>query len=164
MTFEGEVWRYLPRGAHPLDLSFLLQADGRWNRAGEYACLYTSLTRNGAIAEYDKWLGQRVGLMPRDDAERDLVTIRVRLASVCDVTDAGVRRRLGVTREAITRDTTASLELCRTIADWARARQYGAILSPSAAAGSANNLNIYIDVRPADIELAVGSHCEALNY
>ncbi len=145
-------------------MGFLLQADGRWNRAGEYACLYTALTRNGAVAEYDKWLRQRAGLARDDDAERDLVSIQVRVASVCDLTNRQVQRGLGVTRKAITSDTATSLELCRTIADWARAHRYGAILSPSAAVATARNLNIYIDARPAELELAVGQHREPLNY
>ena len=141
-----------------------MQADGRWNRAGEYACLYTSLTRDGAIAEYEKWLQQRAGLSRDDDAERDLVTIYVKLASVCDLTDPHVQRGLGVSGQTITSDTAKSLELCRTVADWARAQRYSAILSPSAALAMARNLNIYIDARPAEIELAVGAHREALNY
>jgi RES domain-containing protein len=92
------------------------------------------------------------------------VTIHVTLRSVCDLTNRNVQRGLGVSRDEITGDTAKSLELCRTIAGWARAHRYGAILSPSAALAKARNLNIYIDTRPAEIQLRSGPHREALNY
>ena len=62
-------------------------ADGRWNRAGEYGCLYTSLSREGAVAEYEKML-TRFGLAPEEDQRRDLVTVRVTVSPVLDLTTA----------------------------------------------------------------------------
>lgn len=31
-AYTGPTWRHVPAGAHPLNLQFLLQAGGRWNR------------------------------------------------------------------------------------------------------------------------------------
>jgi hypothetical protein len=52
LTFEGRVWRHVPAGAHPLDFHYLITASGRWNRRGQYGCLYTAITAEVAIAEY----------------------------------------------------------------------------------------------------------------
>lgn len=70
----------------------------------------------------------------------------------------------GLSTNVITDDTEASLELCRSIADSARANAYVAILSASAAAEGEKNLNIYIDGRAADLVLEVGKVREPLNY
>ncbi|HET7585106.1 MAG TPA: RES family NAD+ phosphorylase [Gemmatimonadaceae bacterium] len=157
------MWRYVPRNAHPLDVGFVLRADGRWNRYGEYGCLYTSLSRTGALAEYAKLL-THVGIPPADDAQRDLVTIRVHVRRVLDLCTPSILRSLNITTGDITGDNGDSLELCRTLADNARSDGYNAILSPSAAAGGEKNLNIYIDGGAQDILLALGSIREPLNY
>ena len=111
MDFEGLVWRYVPRGAHPLHVGFILLARGRWNRHDEYGCLYTSLSREGAFAEYTKEL-RRLGIEPNADQPKDLVTISVAVARVLDLAVGGRRRaraaqlrdgmtgKLGVDRDA----------------------------------------------------------------
>ena len=54
-AFAGVVWRHVPVGAVPLHLGKLFKySEGRWNRRGEFACLYTALTRVGALAELAK--------------------------------------------------------------------------------------------------------------
>ena len=141
--FDGIVWRYIPAWSYPLHAGFLLQAAGRWNRYNEYGCLYTALTRDGAIAEYAKVRGDYVGLAISDDAKRDLVTILVTVTPVLDLTDAATRERYAIDPTTLVGDEEADLETCRSIADLARAEGYRAILSPSAALAGGVNLNIY---------------------
>lgn len=56
-AFRGEVWRVTWRGRDPLRGS---AAPGRWNPEGEFDVLYTSLERDGALAE----IGYRLSLEP----------------------------------------------------------------------------------------------------
>src|SRR5215470_7645877 len=57
MPFEGEVWRVIPKGRNPLRGS---STHGRWSPNGEFEVLYTSLERDGALAE----IGYRLSLEP----------------------------------------------------------------------------------------------------
>jgi RES domain-containing protein len=163
VDFEGLVWRYVPRGAHPLHVGFILLAHGRWNRHGQYGCLYTSLSREGALAEYTKEL-RRIGIEPVADQRKDLVSLNVGVARVLDLTDARQRRHFGITLDTLTNDGDDDLESCRLVADLARLRGYGAILSPSAALAGAQNLNLYIDGRADHMRLMEGSDRSPLNY
>ena len=134
----------VPAEAVGLHAGFILKAHGRWNRAGVYGCLYTALTREGALAELARY-ARRAGLRPDRLPARDLVSIRVRVEPVLDLTSRGVRRKLGATLAALTGDGEEDLEACRSLADFARQQGYCAILSPSAALRGAANLNLYID-------------------
>jgi RES domain-containing protein len=163
MTFDGVVWRYVPAGSQPLHVGYILLASGRWNRQGEYGCLYTSLTQQGAEAEYRKALS-RAELTAEMDQEQDVVSIVVRVARVLDLTDASERARLVVSLSSLAADTDHDIERCRVIADVARASGYQAILSPSAALVDARNLNIYIDGPAAGVHLMEGPQRVPLNY
>jgi RES domain-containing protein len=107
---------------------------------------------------------EHAGLDPTEDAERDLTTVTVDVQPVFDLSDAEIRRELNLSFEDITGDSGEALELCRSIADWVRSQGYNAILSPSAAMPSEKNLNIYLDVRPADLRVELGDVREPLNY
>ena len=144
-------------------MGYVLRASGRWNRYGEYGCLYTAVSERGAVAEYRKVL-THVGLTPDADAPRDLVTIEVDADPVLDLATDPFFESTGVPLSALTGDSSADLELCRTIADYARSEGYVAIISPSAALPGEDNLNIYIDGRAADLRLDVGSIRRSLNY
>ncbi len=170
--FQGTIWRNIPRELHPLDVGWILRARGRWNRAGEYGCLYASLTREGSKAEYLKSL-RAMGIHPSADIERDLVSIRASLEPVLDLTNQKVRRRLArrlglsaaISKETLTADTTEALRLCRAIADLARVDGFVAILSLSAAKRGEHNLNIFVDVGPArQVQLQAGGDRQPLNY
>jgi hypothetical protein len=163
VDFEGLVWRHVPRGAHPLHVGFILHARGRWNRHDEYGCLYTSLSREGALAEYTKEL-RRLGIEPMSDQPKDLVSLSVGVAHVFDLTDVRQRRRFGITLDTLTGDRDDDLESCRLVADLARLAGYDAILSPSAALTGAQNLNLYIDGRADHLRLMEGFDRAPLNY
>ena len=144
MKFDGKVWRIVPRGAFALHVGFILRARGRWNREGVYGCLYTALTPEGALGEWGKYL-RRAGVSARLAPPRDLVSLRVRVDPVLDLTSRTVRREMGISLATLTGDEEGDLEACRSIADLARQQDYCAILSPSAAMRGSRNLNIYID-------------------
>lgn len=163
MDFEGFVWRHVPRGAHPLHVGFILLARGRWNRHDEYGCLYTSLSREGAFAEYTKEL-RRLGIAASADQPKDLVTLTVGVARVLDLTDARERKRFGVSLDTLAGDDEDDLESCRLVADLARLAGYDAILSPSASLAGARNLNLYIDGRADHLRLMEGPERTPLNY
>lgn len=150
----------MPAGASPLHLGKLWKhAEGRWNRRGEYACLYTALTRPGALAELARaraHYGTALG-------PRELVSIDVTLSPVLDLTDRAALRRAaegaGVSSDAalLAADGEGPLEHCRRMADWARAEGFTALLVPSAAATGATNLVIYFDVvAPKQLEIDDG--------
>ena len=56
-SYKGDVWRITRQDRDPLRGS---GANGRWSAAGEFEALYTSLTRDGALAE----IGYRLSLEP----------------------------------------------------------------------------------------------------
>jgi RES domain-containing protein len=163
VDFEGLVWRYVPRGAHPLHVGYILLAAGRWNRHDDYGCLYTSLSREGALAEYAKEL-KRLGIEAAADHPKDLVSLDIGVARVLDLTDERERKRFGVSLSTLTGDGDDDLESCRIVADLARLEGFDAILSPSAALRGARNLNLYIDRRADHLRLMEGPDRAPLNY
>ena len=123
MIFRGVVWRHVPRGAHPLHVGFILKASGRWNRQGRYGCLYTSLSREGALAEYRKYLIRAA--LPGSPHPRDLVSIEVRrVEPVLDLTVEEEQTRLGVSLDTLIGDEPEDLDVCLNLAEWARFRGY----------------------------------------
>lgn len=87
MKFKDKVWRHIPAGAHPPHVGYIIKARGRWNRAGEYGCIYTSLTEGGAKAEYRKYLStagiHELGLLK----PHEVVSLIVKISLVMDLTD-----------------------------------------------------------------------------
>jgi RES domain-containing protein len=155
LKFEGEVWRYIPAGAHPLNLHYVLKASGRWNRAGKYGCLYTSLSKLGARAEFDKYLIQ-TGLALDKVNPQEIVSIKVRVNNVLDITS---RKNGYVNPDEVylVGDETAHIEKCHKLADAARFAGFLGLLVPSAALRGEKNLIIYIDGPSKEIDLDVGN-------
>ena len=149
----------MPEGANALDLGHFLRTSGRWNRPDEYGCLYTSLTRDGAIAELTKLL-RRYELTGQEYGPRELVDVRVSVVPVVPVISEEVHQRLGLDPAKLIGDTPEDIEYCRAVADLLRAQGCRAILSPSAALVGAANLNIYIEGPSANLSLSPGGHRE----
>lgn len=160
-TFRGRVWRHIPKGGHVLNFHHLLHAGGRFNRAGEYGALYTSLSVDGARAEHAKWLERAAA--QKIDPPRDLVAIDLAVRPVVNLSDPAVRQDLGVDVAVITSDRAQARETCRRIADLVRSLGVWAIRHPSAAADGEENLVIYPEVTPRDFHAEVGDR-RALNY
>jgi RES domain-containing protein len=167
MLFTGRVWRHIPAGAAALHLGKIWKySAGRWNRRGEYACLYTALTREGALAELEKLrlhYGSAMG-------SRELVSIDIhRLDPVLDLTDlatyAATARGAGEHPNAalLTADGDATLEHCRMVADQARTQGCTGLLVPSAALRGAKNLVVYFDVvAPKQLDIDDGPDREVI--
>ena len=154
-AYRGVVWRHVPVGAEPLHLGWILKgARGRWNsRRPRLPCIYTALTPEGAIAEYERHVAAYGA--PR---RRDLVSLRVAVGPVLDLTSRFVRRRFGIGLDAVVGDAAADLAACRTLAR--RHVLHGdhrAILAPSAALDGAVNLMIFVASTSGIQELADGA-------
>ncbi|MCJ7709171.1 MAG: RES family NAD+ phosphorylase [Anaerolineales bacterium] len=154
MRYRGKVWRHVPAGAHPLNAGYILRAAGRWNRPGIYGCLYTSLTPDGARAEYHKYL-RRAGVVGATNP-RELVSIEVDIDAIVDLTDSG-SSPVPPTSPFLTGDDPKELERCRSLADSLRARGCAGILAPSSAAPGDKNLAIYIDGIAGNVTLEAGA-------
>lgn len=92
--FAGTVWRVTIAGRDPLRGA---AANGRWSPSGEFEVLYTSLVREGALAE----IGYRLSLQPvwPSRIEHEIHTIDVqternlRFADVASLASFGVDAR-----------------------------------------------------------------------
>jgi RES domain-containing protein len=153
LKFRGKVWRHIPAGSYPLNLRYLLLASGRWNRAGEYGCLYTALTRAGAEAEYRKYLQAAGAGGEFQTRPRELVSLKVAVEPVIDLTDPA-SSPIPPASDFLIADDGASLEACRELADALRSQGYTGLITPSAARLGAKNLVLYFDgpARNLDID------------
>ena len=154
MRFRGKVWRHIPAGGYPAPLGYSIKARGRWNRAGVYGCLYTSLSKKGAVAEYEK-LCRKAAFNKEGLGERELVSLDVDIAHVLDLTDHenGI-----VDPEAafLTGDTPEDIERCRQLADYIRQVGFNGFISPSAASEGERNLTIYFDGIASEVDIQPG--------
>ena len=134
----------------------MLTARGRWNRAGQYGCLYLALTSEGALAERERYAAQ-AALSGLPFGPHELVSIDVTIVDgALDLTDLATQRRFGVTTEQLRADGASAYELCRSIADIARAEGHFVLFVPSAPLDGATNVVIYHDVPPASCRLSAG--------
>ncbi len=165
MVFRERVWRHVPPGTVALHIGKIWKhSEGRWNRRGEYACLYTALTRAGAVGELERlkhMYGSAIGA-------RDLVSIDVhRLEPALDLTDNPSYEALGVSvgvtpdASLLVADGDLAYEHCRRLADHAQQQGYTGLLVPSAAVPGEVNLIIYFDVvAPKQLEIDDGPERE----
>lgn len=134
--FVAEVWRTTWTGRDPTRGS---DADGRWSPAGAFEVLYTSLQREGSLAE----IGYRLSLEPvwpsraRHTISRLAVNTQrtLRLATFADLLPLGIEPTLYPT-----------LDYSRTQAVAAAARflEFDGVLVPSARHPS-TNLVLFLD-------------------
>ncbi len=154
MRYKGEVWRHIPAGEHPLHAGYILRATGRWNRAGVYGCLYTAFSKEGAVAEYEKYL-ERENSTRIKSKPRELVTIKVDINPVLDLTNKKTSL-VPPSSPFLVGDNPEDLEKCRVLADTAREQGYTGIIVPSAAMDGEKSLVIYIDGVAGDVQLDDG--------
>jgi RES domain-containing protein len=89
--FEGEVWRISRKGRDPLRGS---STHGRWSPNGEFEVLYTSLERDGALAE----VGYRLSSEPvwPSRLQHEIHRIEVRTEKTLHIADLATLQSLGV--------------------------------------------------------------------
>jgi RES domain len=144
--FEGNAWRVARKGRDALRGS---SAHGRWSPSGEFEVLYTSLKREGALAE----IGYRLSLEPiwPSRLEHEIHTIEVKTLRTLRFVDVMSLGPLGVD---ITKYESFNYDATQGIAAAAHFLEFDGLLVPSARA-ACHNLVIFLDRVAADIRLEV---------
>jgi hypothetical protein len=147
-SFEGEVWRITRKGREPLRGS---SADGRWSPAGEFEVLYTSLQKEGALAE----IGYRLSLEPvwPSRIEHELHRIDVKTERTLKLADLAALSALGV--DTARYETFDYLET-QAIAAAAHFLEFDGLIVPSARFAT-HNLVIFLDRITSDVTINVRS-------
>jgi RES domain len=134
--FEGEVWRITRKDWEPLRGS---STHGRWSPNGEFEVLYTSLERDGALAE----IGYRLSLEPvwPSRIQHEIHRIQLRTERTLHLADLAALQPLGV-------DTTTyqgfDYEATQAITAAAHFLMFDGLIVPSPRA-PCSNLVIFLD-------------------
>lgn len=146
--FEGRVWRCVREGRDPLLGS---PSQSRWCN-GEFSVLYTSLDRDGALAEINALLS----LQPVFPSKLRWICyeVRVRAPNTLRLADLPTLEKLGVDTSAYAQ---RRYERTQGVADAAFFLGFDGLLVPSAR-WDCSNLVLFTDrLGPADIELVSDS-------
>ena len=122
--FEGDVWRVTRKGRDPIRGS---SAHGRWSPSGEFEVLYTSLERDGALAE----IGYRLALEPvwPSRIEHEIHHIEVRTERALRLPKVEALSTLGVD---VPKYDSFDYSATQTIAAAAQFLEFDALLVPNA--------------------------------
>jgi RES domain-containing protein len=135
-AFAGEAWRITRKGREALRGS---AANGRWSPGGEIEVLYTSLTRDGALAE----IGFRLSLEPvwPSRIAHQIHTIQARAGRTLRFADVASLQPLGVDPA---RYATFDYAATQAIAAAAHFLELDGLIVPSARA-PCSNLVVFMD-------------------
>jgi RES domain-containing protein len=147
VAFSGRVWRITRKGRAPMQGSV---ANGRWTPAAAVEVLYTSLERDGALAE----IGYRLSLEPvwPSRLQHELHELEARTGRVLQFADVASLAPLGVDAA---RYETFDYAMTQAVAAAADFLELDGLLVPSARHDS-HNLVLFMD-RSAAGSLAVVS-------
>jgi hypothetical protein len=128
--FEGEVWRVTRKDREALRGS---STHGRWSPNGEFEVLYTSLERDGALAE----IGYRLSLEPvwPSRLQHEIHRIEVRTKRTLHIVDLAALQSLGVD---IAKYQGFDYEATQAITAAAHFLAFDGLLVPSARANCTN--------------------------
>lgn len=132
LTFAGDVLRSVSPGWSPLSGDGARVNGGRWNPPNSFPVVYTALDAGTAAMEIRR-TARRFGVPETSLLPRYLVTIRVSLTQVLDLTDLRVLGAAGLTPAVLTDD---DLRICQAVGDAAHYIGFEGILAASAAAPS----------------------------
>lgn len=137
--FNGTAWRVTRKGREPLRGA---AANGRWSTSGEFEALYTSLERDGAVAE----IGYRLSLEPvwPSRIEHEIHSIDVAAERVLRFADIASLAPLGVD---IARYRSFQYAATQAIAAAARFLEFDGLIVPNARFDGAN-LVIFVERAP----------------
>lgn len=141
---EDIFFRCTSRKREPLDTGGSLLNCGRYNVIG-CAALYLASSPNLAVTEH---LHLNEVFEVKQFPPRLLVSVRVTLSRVLDLTDAGTRAYLGVTLDDLAAEYSqdpAHPSITQTIAVRARKAGIEALLAPSALISDHSNLVVFRD-------------------
>jgi hypothetical protein len=143
VRFEGTVWRITTAGRNPTRGS---AANGRWSPGGTVEVLYTSLERDGALAE----IGYRLSLEPvwPSRIAHQIHELTARSARTLRFADIDSLAPLGVD---VPRYETFDYRATQALAAAAHFLEFDGLMAPSARHRSLN-LMLFLD-RAASIEL-----------
>lgn len=155
-VFKGRVWRITRDERDP---TIFFGGGNRWDD-GTYEVLYTSLTREGALAEMKFHVSRGQPIIPSKIRHR-LHELEVHINGVLDLTDNGLLERLGVDQATYGKlpylDREGEYEACQKIGEAAHflgsddAEDASGILVPNARLNG-TNLVIFGDyVNPENI-------------
>lgn len=152
--FSGTAWRVARRGRDPL---LGAAAGGRWSPADAGQVLYTSLEKEGALAEIHFRLSLEPVLPSRFELE--LHQLEIDLRQVVQISGMGELERLGVDAR---RYGTTQYERTHAVSAAAQFMEYEGMLVPSARS-STLNLVIFLDQLAADSTLSL-LHSSAIDW
>jgi RES domain-containing protein len=140
---SGTFWHHGSPSRDPLELPERAPASGRYHAKGQQPRLYASSTRDAAWGELFRHV---YGPLSPFEVKRRMAKLDVIDLPVLDLTDAAVRRQLGVTEQELVGNRYRA---CQLIASLARRRpdRFGGILAPSAAVPNATTLVIFSEWR-----------------
>jgi RES domain-containing protein len=157
VPFQANVWRVVREGRDPCRCS---SAGNRWD-TGEFEVLYTSLDRDGAIAEMSFHLRQGQPVFP-SKLRYTLHEIRVNLNGVYDLSSPETLTSLGLNMARFGQlsyaDRQSEYPSCQQIADAAHflgspeAGDASGILVPNARHSCTNLIIFCSHTKPSDFE------------
>jgi RES domain-containing protein len=135
-------------------------ARGRWNtQRPRIACLYTSYTPEGALAEYEKLARKEAGYTTRP---RDLVSIKVDVEPVLDLFDPEMMARYELTEQRIRGYSYGFTH--QAVQQAILHDGFRAIRAPSAAVDGVVNLMIYPESHEGRLRYSDGPDRLAINH
>jgi len=135
--WSGRTFRWTFQGIPPDRAN---SRGARWSPPGIEA-LYTSLSRDGVLAESDYLIGAQ-GIAPT--RARNIHTFELSLRSVLEITDRMLLARLGVDDDAL---RSVDLSKCQLVGGAVERLGHDGLIVPSARS-AANNLVIFVNRRP----------------
>jgi RES domain-containing protein len=138
VTYEGSSYRAVPAGGEPLDISFSVNANGRYTAPGQGGLYFASNTQT-VNAEFvnngSSLIGRDLNVFPNSSVN-----------NLLDLTNPAVRDGLGVSLQDLTRTGGTQswrYEVTQPLGAYAQTNGFNGIIAPSAQADGGVNLILF---------------------